>query len=122
MSPIDELADEINRHLNAEAGGDPWHPGARLRVLLLWHISKGEQRDQLGSDIDNAGFMPWPDKFNPDTGYRFCSVGAVARAVGVPESVMQTEVESFLRMPIAARLGFSLEALFPETDECCSLH
>jgi len=122
MSAIDELADEINRYLNADAGGDPAHPGARLRVLMLWHLSEGAQRDQLGQDIEDAGFMPWPDKFNPDTGNRFCSVGAVARAVAVPESVMQAEVEAFLRMPIAVRLGFSLEALFPESDECCSLH
>lgn len=122
MSPIDELAAEINRHLNAEAGGDPWHPGARLRVLLLWHLSEGEQRDQLGRDIDEAGFMPWPDKFNPGTGNRFCSVGAVARAVGVHESVMQAEIDRFLASDIARRLGFRREVLFPEGDECTALH
>lgn len=122
MSPIDEMAEEINRHLNAEAGGDPAHPGARLRVLLLWNISEGEQRACLESDIYEAGFMPWPDRYDPETERRFCSIDAVARAVGVSEAVMQTEVEAFLRMPIAARLGFRLETLFPESDECSALH
>lgn len=121
MNPIDELADEINRHLNAEAGGDPAHPGARLRVLLLMNVSDGEQRAHLEREVWEAGFLPVPDRFDQNAG-RFCSVASVARACGVSKATMQAEIDTFLRMPIAARLGFSLEALFPETDECLSLH
>ena len=122
MSPIDEMAEEINRFLSAEAGGDPAHPGSRLRVLLLWNISEGEQRACLESDIYEAGFMPWPDRYDPDTKQRFCSVGAVARACGVSEVAMQMEVDKFLASDIGRRLGFNREALFPDVEECCSLH
>jgi len=122
MSAIDELADEINRHLNAEAGGDPSHPGARLRVLLLMNVSDGEQRAHLEHEIWEAGFLPWPDRYDPETGQRFCSIESVARALGAPVSVVQGEVDKFLASDIGRRLGFRLELLFPESDECCALH
>ncbi len=78
MSPIDELASEINRHLNAEAGGDPAHPGARLRVLLLMNIADDDQRLHLERDVFEAGFLPWPDRYVPESGQRFCSLESVA--------------------------------------------
>ena len=107
MSPISEMAAEVNRFLSDEAEGDPAHPGARLRVLLLWNISDGDQRDQLAHDIGSAGFMPTPDVFNPETLRRRCSMASVARAVGVPEMVMVDEVDRFLRSPIAQLLSDS---------------
>jgi len=122
MSAIDELADEINRHLNADAGGDPAHPGARLRVLMLWNISEGEQRACLEWDIYEAGFMPVPDRFDQESEQRFCSLESVARAIGASVSVVATEVDKFLASDIGRRMGFSREVLFPESDECCSLH
>ena len=47
MTPFEELVTEVNRHLHNEAGGDPTHPGHRLRVLLLLNLSQGEQREQI---------------------------------------------------------------------------
>jgi len=122
MTAIDQLADEINRHLNAEAGGDPWHPGTRLRVLLLMNASDGDQRVHLEHEIWEAGFLPAPDRFDQDTGQRFCSVGAVARACGVSEATMQAEIDAFIASDIGRRLGFCREILFPDSEKCCSLH
>jgi len=122
MTPLDELADEINRHLNAEAGGDPAHPGARLRVLLLLNIADDDQRPHLERDVWEAGFLPWPDRYDPETGQRFCSLESVARALGAPVSVVATEVDKFLTSDIGRRLGFCREVLFPEGDECTALH
>jgi len=123
MNAIDELADEINRHLDTEAGGDPAHPGARLRVLLLLTLAEGEQLSALAQDIAEAGFLPVRDRFDPDAGISFCSMESVARALGAPVSVVAREVESFLRSPIAERLGFTFEILFPRGGEQeCALH
>lgn len=123
MKPIDELADEINRHLNSEAGGDPAHPGARLRVLLLLTLAEGEQLSALARDIAEAGFLPVRDRFDPDAGISFCSMESVARALGAPVSVVAREVDAFLRSPIAARLGFTFEILFPcGGEQECALH
>ena len=122
MSPIDQMAEEVNRFLSAEAGGDPAHPGARLRVLLLMNASDDDQRVHLERDVHQAGFLPCPDRYDPESGQRFCSMASVARAIGVTESVMQAEVDKFLASGIGRRLGFRLEALFPEGEECCSLH
>jgi len=121
MNPIDELADEINRFLSAEAGGDPAHPGARLRVLLLMNVSDGEQRAHLEREVWEAGFLPVPDRFDQNAG-RFCSVASVARACGVSEATMQAEIDGFLASDIGRRLGFRREVLFPEGDECTALH
>jgi len=122
MNPIDELAEEINRFLSAEAGGDPAHPGARLRVLLLMNASDGDQRVHLERDVHQAGFLPWPDRYDPESGQRFCSLESLARAIGASVSVVATEVDNFLASDIGRRMGFSRETLFPESDECCSLH
>lgn len=122
MTPLDELAAEVNRFLSAEAGGDPSHPCARLRVLLLMNESEGEQRVHIERDIYEAGFLPWPDRFDPDTEQRFCSVGAVARACGVPEVVMQAEIDKFLASDIGRSLGFRRDVLFPERETCTALH
>lgn len=122
MNAIDGMADEINRHLNAEAGGDPSHPGARLRVLLLLNIADDDQRPHLERDVREAGFLPWSDRYDPETGQRFCSVGAVARACGVSEATMQAEIDAFIASDIGRRLGFCREILFPDSEECCSLH
>lgn len=121
MSPIDEMAEEINRYLNTEAGGDPSHPGARLRVLLLMNVSDGEQWAHLEREVWEAGFLPVPDRFDQNAG-RFCSVASVARACGVSEVAMQAEIDRFLASDIGRRLGFRFEALFPDSEECCSLH
>lgn len=123
MSPLDELADEINRHLDTEAGGDPAHPGARLRVLLLLTLAEGEQLSALAQDIAEAGFLPVRDRFDPDAGLSFCSMESVARALGAPVSVVAREVEAFLRSPLAERLGFTFDVLFPRGGEQeCALH
>lgn len=110
MTPFEELVTEANRHLHTEAGGDPTHPGHRLRVLLLLNVSQGEQREQIWRDIREAGFMPYPDRYNPDIG-GLCSLESAA-----------SEVEKFVASDIGRRLGFSWELIFPDIEKCCSLH
>lgn len=123
MKPIDEMAAEVNRFVEHEAGGDPAHPGARLRVLVLLTLAEGEQLSALALDIAEAGFLPVRDRFDPDAGLSFCSMESVARALGAPVSVVAREVEAFLRSPIAERLGFTFEILFPRGGEQeCALH
>lgn len=121
MTPFEELVTEANRHLHNEAGGDPTHPGHRLRVLLLLNLSQGEQREQIWRDIREAGFMPCPDRYNPDIG-GLCSLESVARALEVPASTAANEVEKFVASDIGRRLGFSWELIFPDSEKCCSLH
>lgn len=123
MKPIDEMVEEVNRFVEQDAGGDPLHPGARLRVLLLLTLAEGEQLSALAQDIAEAGFLPVRDRFDPDAGLSFCSMESVARALGAPVSVVAREVESFLRSPIAERLGFTFEILFPcGGEQECALH
>lgn len=123
MTPFEELIDESNRFLVEEAGGDPAHPGAKLRILILLSLSEGETREHLVSDILAAGFLPWPDRYDPEAEISLCSEQAVARAIGVPVAEMGAEVEKFIASDIGSRLGFSREMLFPERcSECPALH
>ncbi len=123
MKPIDQMTEEVNRFLVDDAGGDPLHPGARFRVLLLLMLAEGEQFSALAQEIAAAGFLPVRDRFDPVSGFSFCSMESVSRALGAPVSVVAREVESFLRTPIAERLGFTFEILFPcGGEQECALH
>jgi hypothetical protein len=120
--PFITLIAEARRYLAEDAGGDQEHPGFRLRVLLLLTVADDLQWRVVARVVSDAGFFPMPDVFDPDAGLSRCSMASAARAVGVSEVAMASEVAAFLGTEIAGQLGFSFETLFPSGENECALH